>query len=113
MLTIIRSSSYGRIAVASPSSVARRQTNPGARSASSLTGSSAALKPTITGPSIGPFASPTLSCASWYSIAGMLRGEDRGRDAVGRLELRPVADLSELGDRRGWEALFDPLRHVR
>jgi hypothetical protein len=56
-----------------------------------LTGPSAALKPAITAPSIGPFAMPMLSCAKWYSMPGILRAR---RDVV-------CADETRLGTARG------------
>src|SRR5678816_3384966 len=64
MLIAIRSSSaYGRIAVALPSSVCNRQTNPGLRSASALIGSSCERNPSMIGSSMGARSRPMLTCA--------------------------------------------------
>src|SRR5881628_666224 len=63
MLTMMRSSSYGRIAVASPSSVFNRQTKPGDDSARAFTSSSRATNSAMTGESIGPSMRAMLSSA--------------------------------------------------
>src|SRR5262245_58696854 len=65
MLMRIRASWYGRIAVASPSSVCSRQTNPGVRSASALISGRAAAKSAITGSVISPRTRPMLTWARW------------------------------------------------
>ena len=58
------SHSNARTAVAFPSSVCSRQTNPGAASAAALTGSSAATKPASSGLSSGARSRPMFTCAS-------------------------------------------------
>src|SRR4029079_577218 len=64
MLTISRSSSKGRIAVASPSSVCSRHTNPGAASARAVTGSHASTNPASSGSVSGATGRPMFSWAS-------------------------------------------------
>jgi hypothetical protein len=60
---MIRSSSKARIDVASPSSVCRRHTNPGAASAIAFTGSSISTKPRSCSESIGASRTAMLTCA--------------------------------------------------
>src|SRR5450432_239393 len=60
------------MSVAFPDAVCSRQTNPGARSASALMGSSAATNSAILGSSIGATSRPILICASWYVISNRL-----------------------------------------
>src|SRR4029453_17454363 len=55
------------MAVASPSSVWSRQTNPGLRSARALTGSSWATKPASSGPSRGARRVAMLTWARWWA----------------------------------------------
>jgi hypothetical protein len=59
---MIRSSSKGRMEVASPSSVWSRHTNPGLWSARALIGSSAATNPASSGPSSG---ARTVATFTW------------------------------------------------
>src|SRR5215208_3831310 len=66
-LTITRSSSKGRMAVASPSSVWRRQTNPGCWSAKALMGPSWATNPASSGPSRGARRVAMLTWARWWA----------------------------------------------
>ena len=63
MLMRNRSSSVGRIELASPASVWSRQTNPGSASASALIGASCARKPSMAGDSTGAKVRPTFSWA--------------------------------------------------
>src|SRR5215471_19242809 len=66
------SHSNARTAVALPSSVCSRQTNPGAASARALTGSSAAMKPASCGLSSGARSRPVLTWASTNSMRDIL-----------------------------------------
>src|SRR5712691_5383963 len=63
ILNRMRSSSYGRKYVASPSEVCRRQTKPGLRSAKAFISSRRATKPAMTGSSSAAFIRPMLTCA--------------------------------------------------
>src|SRR6185369_10254914 len=58
--------------VASPSSVCRRQMNPGLWSASALIGSSCVRKPAMVGESIGARNRPMFTCAKWKRFIVMV-----------------------------------------
>ncbi len=75
------SSSKTRTAVASPSSVWRRQTKPGLASARALIGSRAAMNSATCGSSTGATSRPTLTCARWCSMDSKLgRGMSASSD---------------------------------
>src|SRR3954447_12275726 len=130
MFTSMRSSSYAWMAVAFPSSVCRRHTNPGAASAIALIGSSAAMKSASTGSPGGALKRATLSCARWCRAAtrrslpevylepdvrgAFVRAPARG-ELLGQVE-PPAADaievvVADLG--RGDAALVDDPRPPR
>src|SRR5262245_32777693 len=93
MLIAMRSSSgNGRMAVALPSSVCRRQTNPGLVSASALRGSSCVRKPSMIGSSIGARKRPMFTCARWNRVTRMPSMQSRGSHGADAMRLA-VADV--------------------
>src|SRR3954452_10095647 len=98
MLTRIRSSAKGRIDVASPSSVCSRQTNPGARSAIALTGSSSATKSARAGESIGSRGIAMLAwamCQSWV-MSALGQGGDEVDELLAIAERGAVTEANQL-----------------
>src|SRR5262249_40837963 len=84
MLIAMRSSGNGRMAMALPSSVCSRHTNPGLWSARALMGSSCDRKPSMIGSSSGARMRPMFACARWYRVTmdsscRGWRGRSRGR----------------------------------
>src|SRR4029453_16671924 len=76
---MIRSSSKGRMAVASPSSVWSRHTNPGLASARALTGSSSATKPASSGPSRG---ARRVAMFTWARCWAAMSSADHAPDSM-------------------------------
>src|SRR3954467_10621441 len=102
MFTIRRSSPNALIAVASPLSSCRRQTNPGARSARELTGSSAATNSASWGDSSGACGSATLTWARWKpSMRVRLYARVTVPDPLGRHSGGQVPDHVGLPDPLG------------
>ncbi len=76
-----------RIAVASPSSVCKRQTKPSAASARALTGPSSATKSASSGASSDSRARAMLTCASWKELTA------RVLEPIARVRRHPLGSV--------------------
>src|SRR5438105_14920818 len=107
MFTIIMSSPRTRSAVALPSSVWRRHTNPGEASASALIGSSCSTKPASWGDSSGASTRATFIWASHQSAIPSLLVGGPDQHLVDGNSSGPGHDVDHgVGDVVGVKALY-------
>jgi nucleotide-binding universal stress UspA family protein len=107
------SHSNASIDVAFPSSSWSRQTNPGAASATALTGSSAAMKSASSGDSVGATSRAMLTCARWNVTCGSLASGPAGFKRSSRVARMATVVTGYVPKPEGEAALLAGIEEAR